>query len=157
VRIHPDNACFNPVRVGCFILEKDMSENSDSKLCSSSVEVLEAKWSEMQPGRYQTVIEHEEDAAWMNGFRFAVDYLKEQESDANEFITIRWLIDEFCFVHDATDRCTLEARDAECRSISIRWWNVDSYCRVICGNGQMSFPFKTRRDARRLLAVFTLV
>lgn len=45
--------------------------------CPSPLEILEAKWKEMQPGRYLTTIEHEEDAAWMNGFQFAVDYLKE--------------------------------------------------------------------------------
>lgn len=45
---------------------------------SAAIAILESEWQEMQPGRYQTMWEDEEDAAWMNGFRHAIEFLREK-------------------------------------------------------------------------------
>lgn len=50
-----------------------------------AIETLEAQWEEMQPGRYQTLTESDEDAAWMRGFSHAIDMLKNKKAAENDW------------------------------------------------------------------------
>lgn len=44
---------------------------------ADAVAVLDAKWAEMQPGRYKTLTEDSEDESWMRGFSYAKEFLRD--------------------------------------------------------------------------------
>ena len=47
-----------------------------------AIDALKAEWDRMQPGRYRTMTESDEDEAWLRGFDYAIDFLIKKENEA---------------------------------------------------------------------------
>lgn len=54
----------------------DAAEHSGSTDCSSALQILLEEWHRMQPGRYRTLTESDEDHAFYVGFNHAIEVLK---------------------------------------------------------------------------------
>lgn len=51
---------------------------------NAAVKKLEEEWEKMQPGRYKTLTESDTDEAWMHGFHYAIELLKNADIPSAE-------------------------------------------------------------------------